>query len=88
MFNRDDKIKELTNRLNHRSLQRRELARKEQGVYHQLRIVVFGPAPPRNTAAVTQEPLPDEVRSGDSEGQTADFRVISKIKMIDKIIMP
>ena len=68
MSNRDDKIKELTNRLNHLRLQRREIARKEQGVYHQLRIVVFGPAPPRNTAAAVQAPLPDEVRSGDSEG--------------------
>ena len=68
MSNRDDRIKELTNRLNHLRLQRREIARKEQAVYHELRIVVFGPAPPRNTAIANQLPAPDQVRSGIDEG--------------------
>ena len=42
MSNRDDRIKELTKRLNHLRLDRKEIAKKEQVVYHELRNVVFG----------------------------------------------
>lgn len=66
MSNRDDRIKELTNRLNYFRLQRKELAKKERVVYNQLRVTVFGSAPARNTAA------PDEVRSGESDSEESN----------------
>ena len=66
MSYRDDRIKELTNRLNYYRLQRRELAKKEKIVYNQLRVTVFGSAPARNTAA------PDEVRSGESDSEESN----------------
>ena len=66
MSNRDDRIKELTNRLNHLRLQRKELAKKERVVYRELKVIVFGSAPARNTA------VPDEVRSGESESEESN----------------
>jgi hypothetical protein len=66
MSYRDDRIKELTNRLNYYRLQRRELAKKEKIVYNQLRVTVFCSAPARNTAA------PDEVKSGESDSEESN----------------
>ena len=66
MSNRDDRIKELTNRLNHLRLQRKELAKKERVVYRELKVIVFGSAPARNTA------VPDEIRSGESESEESN----------------
>ena len=66
MSNRDDRIKELTNRLNYLRLQRKELAKKEKVVYKELKVLVFGSAPARNTA------LPNEVKSGESESEESD----------------
>jgi hypothetical protein len=63
MSNRDDKIKELTNRLDYFRLQRKELAKTEKVVYNELTVAVFGSTPARNTA------IPNEVRSGESESE-------------------
>ena len=66
MSNRDDRIKELTNRLNYFRLQRKEIAKKEKAVYKQLRTTVFGSAPARNTA------VPDEVKSEESDSEESN----------------
>ena len=42
MSNRDDRIKELTNRLNYFRLHRKELAKREKVVYKELKVAVFG----------------------------------------------
>ena len=66
MSTRDDRIKEITNRLNHLRLQRKELGKKEKVVYRELRVIIFGSAPARNTAT------PDEVRSADSDSEESN----------------
>ena len=70
MSNRDDRVKELTNRLNHLRLERKSLAKKEQVVYHELRTVVFGSAPARNTNIAP--PIPDQVKSEQSSGSEGE----------------